>query len=139
MSNKYHLHFDPVVLAADTADAYSSKGWTALCRLLEKRGFNRFEAESILRSKHTRWAQTELPRQDTSTSFGRYLDRNNIVPGCKEVNALVLGTFSQFEANAEGVPCERGTMPGNPEAGETLVPVGTPACCNPHREQYWSM
>lgn len=138
--------FNPHTLAERTADAYSAdrfNSWIALCRMLGNRGFNVFEAEAILRSKHTRWAREELGegagKRNTSHTLARYLDKHSIVPDCKECNELVLGTFPQFEANADGVPCERGTCPGNPGVGETLVPVGTPLCCNPHSETYWSM
>jgi hypothetical protein len=106
--------------------------------LLEKRGFNRFEAEAFLRSKHVRWAR-RLVGKPTANTVAKYLDKHNYKSGCKELNELVLRTFPQFEANEDGVPCERDTMPGNPSAGETLVPVGTPSSCNPHSEQYWSM
>lgn len=144
MSKKYYKHFDPAILAADTNDTYSARyytSWVNVCRLLEKRGFNRFEAEAFLRSKHVRWARDEFggTRTPTANTVAKYLDKHNYKSGCKELNELVLGTFPQFEPNVEGVPCERGTMPGNPTAGETLVPVGTPTSCNPHSELYWSM
>jgi hypothetical protein len=137
-----NFDFNAKSLAARTADVLCSEDWTswaAMCRMFGNRGFNMFEAEAILRSRHTLSARTGIPGHDTSAHFERYLDRNNIVPGCKHVNELVLAQWPEFVANEEGVPCERGTMPGNPEAGETLVPVGTPLCCNPHSELYWTM
>jgi hypothetical protein len=46
----------------------------------------------------------------------------------------------KLELNADGVPCHRGTMPGNYDPKKTiLVPVGTPLACDPTSETYWSM
>ena len=55
------------------------------------------------------------------------------------MNEMVLKANPELKANEQGIPCHEGTMPGNPAAGKTLVPVGTPNSCNPHSETYWSM
>ena len=147
MNSTYN--FDPKKLANETKDAYSApmfNSWANVVRILAKRGFNRFEAEAILRSKITRWCRntfdTNSGKKASSTCLSKYLDCNEITPGCEEVNVLVMDTFGEkydLELNDRGQPCRRGRMPGNPEAGTTLVPLGTSACCNPHTEQYWSM
>lgn len=139
--------FDPVKLAKETKDAYSADSftsWLNVVRLLAKRGYNRFEAEAILRSKITRWCRDAWAGKGppTAKALADYLDRNQTVPGCAEVNDLVMETFAEeydLELNDRGQPCRRGTMPGNYHPDRTtLVPLGTPACCNPHTEQYWS-
>lgn len=153
MNHSYN--FDPVRLAEDTSNAYSAgcyTSWTSCARVLAKRGFNVFEAEAILRSKITRWARDmwNKPGTPTSGALEAYLDKYNVVPGCKEVNDLVMGTFDgscedigcpnlHLERNDKGIPCRRGTMPGNPNGGTILVPLGTPLCCDPTSETYWSM
>lgn len=144
----YRYKFDPKTLANETSDAYSAgsyNSWSRVALVLAQRGFNRFEAEAILRSKLTRWARdgfgTGRGRQ-SSGCLAKYLDKYNVTPGCAEVNDLVMGTFGEelgLKLNDEGVPCREGTMPGNPGAGKVLVPLGTPACCSPLTELYWSM
>lgn len=145
---KYQWKFNPVGLARETEDAYSAgsfNSWVAVARILAKRGFNRFEAEAILRSKITRWCRDAYAKSypASSTCLSKYLDNNNITPRCKEVNDLVMGTFGEehkLELNENGVPCTRGTMPGNYSPNRTiLVALGTPASCNPQTETYWSM
>jgi hypothetical protein len=140
--------FNPVALARETADAYSAdsfNSWPAVARVLATRGFNRYEAEAILRSKLTRWCRDCFAKTfpASSTTLGKYLDKNNITPGCTEVNGLVMSTFSdelKLELDESGRPCTRGTMPGNYHPNKTiLVPLGTPDSCNPQTETYWSM
>jgi len=141
-------------LAKETSDAYSTgafANWEGVVRVLAQRGFNRFEAEAILRSKITRWCRNEAG-VDTfdmapTNSLTKYLDKYNVVPECKEVNSLVMGTFDgsvegcpdlKLELNKEGIPCQRGTMPGNYHPNKTiLVALGTPSSCDPTTEQYW--
>lgn len=121
--------------------------WVAVVRLLDTRGFNRYEAEAILRSKVTRWARDcfgeGAGKANTSNTLAKYLDKNNIKPRCKYVNELVFETFKdelKLELNKEGVPCTRGTMPGNYDPKKTiLVALGTPLSCDPTSETYWSM
>ena len=143
-------NFNVIKMASDTGDAYSAgsyASWVAVVRLLDTRGFNRYEAEAILRSKVTRWARDCFGEGDgkanTSNTLAKYLDSNNITPRSKEVNELVMETFGKeykLELNKEGVPCRRGTMPGNYHPNKTiLVPVGTPRSCDPTSELYWSM
>ncbi len=153
MNFKYR--FDPAEMAKKTggpylgggaysADSYNS--WPAVCRLLAQRGFNAYEAEAILRSKITRWARDEFGegcgKPNTSGTLAKYLDKYKIKPSCDEVNELVFETFKDelgLELNDKGQPCHRGTMPGNPKGGTILVPLGTPLCCDPTSETYWSM
>lgn len=140
--------FDPVKMAKDTANAYSAgayTSWTSVCRLLAVRGFNEWEAEAILRSKWTRWARDlwESPSKPTATALANYLDKHKIKPRGKAVSGLVMEAFGEeykLELNEDGVPCTRGTMPGNYHPNKTiLVPLGTPLCCDPTSETYWSM
>lgn len=147
--------FNPKSLAADTKDAYSAdsfSSWVSVARLLAKRGFNRFEAEAILRSKLTRWCRDEFGSNrglQFASTLDKYLTKYKVTPGCKEVNELVMGTFNgsignapdlKLELNGQGVPCQRGTMPGNYHPNKTiLVPLGTPLACDPTSETYWSM
>lgn len=143
----YKFKFDPVKLSKETSDAYSADGftsWTACARLLAERGFNNWEAEAILRSKITRWACDMWTKKTkpTSGALANYLDTYGIKPGCKEVNELVISTFSKeyrLELNSEGIPCKRGNMPGNPKGGTVLVPLGTPLINDPTSETYWAM
>lgn len=142
MNNSYR--FNPAEMATQTEDAYSAgsyNSWEQVCRVLAKRGFNAWEAEAILRSKWTRWCRDEFQTgaKANSKHLEKFLDKYGYKPGHAEVNELVLGTFDDLEANEKGVPCRRGTMPGNPKAGSVLVPVGTPLSCDPTSETYWSM
>ena len=144
---KSNYKFDPVKLAKQTSDAYSSESytsWTSCARLLASRGFNVWEAEAILRSKITRWARDMWNKNSkpTSGALAAYLDQYGLVPGHKEINDLVMGTFGEefkLELNDVGVPCQRGYMPGNPNGGTILVALGTPLSCDPTSETYWSM
>ena len=143
---QYRFKVNTVVKA--TQDAYSVgsfNSWTAVVRLLAKRGFNQWEAEALLFSKHMRWASDSRKgqAQATSADVARYLDSNNITHRCKEVNTLIMSTFGKehkLELNGDGIPCKRGTMPGNYDPKKTiLVALGTPSSCDPTTEQYWSM
>lgn len=141
--------FNPKTLIREVAeDVYSAgsfNSWVAVARVLAKRGFNSWEAEAILRFKLTRWCRDVYAKSfpAPSTTLAKYLDNNNITPGCKEVNDLVMSTFGKeqnLELNKDGVPCRRGTMPGNYDPKKTiLVPLGTPRSCDPTQELYWSM
>ena len=145
---KYQWKFRPETVARETEDAYSAASftsWVGVARVLAKRGFNSWEAEAIMRSKLTRWCRDQFAKTSPAspTTLAKYLDKYNVTPRCKEVNDLVMGTFGKehkLELNEEGIPCHRGTMPGNYDPKKTiLVPVGTPACCDPTTETYWSM
>ena len=135
-------------MARDTSDAYSAysfNSWVGVVRILAVRGFNVWEAEAILRSKTTRWCRDAYAKTfpAANNTLSKYLDSNNITPRSKEVNELVMEIFGReykLELNKEGVPCRRGTMPGNYHPNKTiLVPVGTPCSCDPTSETYWSM
>lgn len=140
-----NYRFNPAQMAKDTSDAYSADGytsWNSVCLLLAQRGFNSYEAEAILRSKWTRWARDAWNKKTkpTATALANFLDNGNITPRCSQVNELVMETFGDelgLEANEQGVPCQRGNVVvGN---ATILVPLGTPNCCNPCTETYWSM
>ncbi len=138
--------FNPNQLAKETSDAYSAASytsWNSVCLLLAQRGFNRWEAEAILRSKWTRWARDmwDKPSKPTSSALAAYLDMYGLVPGHPKVNELVMDTFGvelNLELNEHGRPCRRGSMPGNPAGVTVLVPLGTPPICDPTSETYWS-
>jgi len=137
--------FNPTKLAEETSNAYSAdryNSWKGVATLLADRHFNSSEAEAILRSKWTRWAADEFhtsSRKPSATCLAQYLDKHGYNSGHPEVNKLVLETFDELVPNEKGVPCRKGTMPGNPEGGEILVPAGTPLSCDPTSETYWSM
>ena len=145
-ANQYR--FNVRKLAGETTDAYSYSSfsvWKSVVAVFAKRGFNSWEAEAIIRSKHLRWAADCRKSQDGHANHldvARYLDKYDIAPGNKEVNGLVMQTFGEehgLELNSEGVPCRRGTMPGNYDPNKTiLVPLGTPLCLDPTSETYWS-
>jgi len=70
-------------IAAETMDAYSAdrygeRGWRGMARELLKRGFTPDEAETILRSKHTRWAADACGDGDGVGRYGR-------LPGAKVI------------------------------------------------------
>lgn len=134
-------------MARDTSDAYSADSftsWEGVVRILAIRGFNSWEAEAILRSKTTRWCRDAFAKTfpAANSTLAKYLDSNSMTPRCKEVNELVMNTFGEehkLELNEEGVPCRRGTMPGNYHPNKTiLVPVGTSLINDPTSETYWS-
>jgi hypothetical protein len=69
------------------------------------------------------------------------LDKYGLAPRSDKMNALVMATFAEeydLVLDENGVPCRRGTMPGNPSGGEILVALGTPNSCDPTSETYWS-
>ena len=93
------LPFDPVALAAQTADAYSADrytSWTACARLLASLGYDARQAEAILRSKWTRWARDGWNRSGTptSTALRDFLDRYHYHPQHSEVISLTTKTFA---------------------------------------------
>lgn len=142
---KHNHLFNPTKLAEETSNAYSAdryNSWKSVAALLADRGFNAWEAEAILRSKWTRWAADEFhtgSRKPSATCLAKFLDKHGYKPQHEEVNELVLQSFDDLIPNEKGIPCRKGTMPGNPEGGEILVPVGTPISCDPTSETYWSM
>jgi hypothetical protein len=147
----YNYRFDVKRMADDTKDAPECWGyatmvynsWNSVVRVLAELRFNSYEAEAILKSNLLDKASAMVKGTKlSSTVLRNYLEMNDIKPGCKLVNKLVMKEFGKserLELNEDGVPCHRGTMPGNPGAGSILVPVGTPSCCDPTTEQYWSM
>jgi hypothetical protein len=139
------MKFNAHNLAKDTMKTPAAKkytSWLNVSRLLLRRGFNVFEAEALLCSDHMNFCAKALKKPATSNDFGRYLDANGLIPGCAKVNTLVFNTFEKeydLVLDDQGFPCRRGTMPGNPGGGLALVRLGTPLCCDPTSETYWSM
>jgi hypothetical protein len=68
-------------LAESTADAYSADSyasWSAVAGALLRRGYTAAQAESIMRSKLTRWAADQANSRDgraTANDLLRFLDR----------------------------------------------------------------
>ena len=123
----------------DISEKFSSLRNTI--RLMDAEGYNSFEVEAIMRSCVPKGGVFAMEGNVSGPTFLKRLANYGYGPRGGNTNQLVMDRFAKthhLELNEDGVICERGTCPGNPEAGTTLVPIGTPACCNPHREQYWS-
>jgi hypothetical protein len=140
MNNNFNVK-NMVNGTSDCAAAKLYNSWRTVVALLDKMGFNEYEAEALLHSKHVRWA-AKPKVMNSSTVLRTYLEKNGILHRSKTVNALVMDKFAvsdKLELNDEGVPCHRGTMPGNYHPNKTiLVPIGTPRSCDPTSETYWS-
>ena len=139
-------HFNVKNMANETANLPATKlynSWSNVVRMLDNVNFNDWEAEAILRSKHPIMATCGMTKLASATVLETYLKDVGITHRSKKVNELVMKAFGKgynLELNDEGVPCRRGTMPGNYHPNKTiLVPVGTPLCCDPTSETYWSM
>ena len=144
----YSYNFNPAHLLERTKDlpvAAKFSSWRNVVRTVAELKFNIYEAEAIAYSalldnaiKH--WKKAGKP---TSGAVVAYFKDRGIVPGCGAVNWLVMDRFGKkynLELNDKGQPCRRGTMPGNYSPDRTiLVPLGTPACCDPSSETYWRM
>jgi hypothetical protein len=144
----YSYKFDPKKLAKETANIPAAgffTSWNRVVRLLAERHFNIWEAEALIKSNVLKLAVKGVSATKVATSgtLASYFDNHGIAPGSKFVNDLVMKTFAKeydLELNEKGQPCRRGTMPGNYHPNRTiLVPLGTPACCDPTSETYWSM
>lgn len=143
----YSYLFNPVHVIAETEKlpvATKFNSWRNVVRFLAERKFNRFEAEAILTSDLPAMAVKAWKKagKPTSGALANILDGYGYEPGSTIVNKLVMNKFAEeygLELNEHGVPCRRGTMPGNPQGGTILVPLGTPLCCDPTSETYWSM
>lgn len=92
-------------IANQCADAYSFdrySSWTAVARVLLKRGWKPIEVEAFMRSKHTRWAG-DVSGKDYGKCTGndvlRYLENERNMPrGTQaELDELVDGTWSPHE------------------------------------------
>lgn len=138
-----NLNFKTQTLAAQTADALernSYNSWIEVCRMLNREGFNHFEAEAILRSDIALLGQAKGQAKSTAGDLRRYLLRNSIAPHGEVVNKLVMDRFGKeydLELNENGQPCRRGRPVCG--SGTILVPLGTPACCDPTTETYACM
>ena len=142
--------FNPAEMAKDTkkntrASRYFNS-WLEVAKYLDRVGFNAYEAEVIMTSRLLQTAVNECGKPNSKNShrhtighIEKYFVKHFITPRCSLLNKMVLEKNPDLKANEQGIPCHEGTMPGNPEGGKTLVPVGTPSCCNPHSETYWSM
>ena len=70
--------FDPAVVAANTSDAYSAgafgaEEWEKAAAMLADRGYTQREAETVLRSKATRWCRDAYSTDDEGKAD--YLER----------------------------------------------------------------
>lgn len=135
-------NFNVKNLARDTADlplAKRFKSWRFAIRALDELNFNLWEAEAVLAYANATIRKSGL----TAGDLKRWLADRGIVHQSTFVNNLVMAKFGKeydLELNEKGQPCRRGTMPGNYHPNKTiLVPLGTPACCDPTSETYWSM
>lgn len=87
----------------DTEDAYSfyvygAKSWGACFKMLRRRGYDDRQAESVMRSKHTRWAADASGKpygKTTSRDLERYMDKHPSYFTEVEVLRLVVGTFNE--------------------------------------------
>jgi hypothetical protein len=127
-----------------TEESYSASSfnsWKAVVSLLDRMGYNTFEAEAILCSKWTRWCRDQFGegcgKPNTSGCLKKYLEKMGYFPQSKEVNSLVLEHFPEYVVNEQGIPCKK--CRSACDGVELLVPLGTPACCDPSQEVYWTM
>lgn len=93
------MSIDVQKLAEKLSDAYSTYNyggdWSSCIKMLERRGYNVWEIEAIIRSKWTRWAadgSNARYGRKTSADLARFLDKYGQHEG-DEVAALVKGTF----------------------------------------------
>ena len=134
-------NFNVKNLARETANlplAKRFKSWRFAIRALDELNFNRWEAEAVLEYVSTTLVKNGL----TAGDLKRWLADRGIVHQSAFVTKLVMAKFGKeysLELNDKGQPCRRGSMPGNPGGGTILVPLGTPASCDPTSETYWSM
>jgi len=134
-------NFNVKNLARETADlplAKRFKSWRFAVRALDELNFNAWEAEAVLEYANATLVENGL----TAGDLKRWLAEQEIAHHSPLVNRLVMVKFGKeytLELNELGIPCRRGSMPGNPQAGTILVPLGTPASCDPTTETYWSM
>jgi len=120
------------------------KSWGRVVNSLEKAYYNSYEIEAIAENTKLLKAVTApFDGKAPYTSLLNYLKANDMGHKSKKLYAMVFKAFGKrdgLELNDEGVPCRRGTMPGNYHPNKTiLVPVGTPRSCDPTSELYWSM
>ena len=136
-----------VVMTATVAHAHIFNSWRSVVMMLDKENYNSWEAEAILTNKaifkNFLASFNENKVNFNSSDFRNYLLKVELTHLSPKMNKLVMSTFAKehrLELDKNGVPCHRGTMPGNYHPDKTiLVPVGTPACCSPITETYWSM
>ncbi len=87
-------------LAEETKDAYSFnryKNWEHTALTLLKKGYNKAEAEAILRSKWMRWAADSHSAKYGSApakAIVTFLESMSLSERKKEVAKLVAGTFA---------------------------------------------
>jgi hypothetical protein len=118
------------------------KSWGRVVNSLEKAYYNSYEIEA----ENTKLLDTvtaPFNGKAPYTALVNYLKANDMGHKSKKMYAMIYKAFGKrdkLELNDEGIPCHRGTMPGNYHPDRTiLVPVGTPRSCDPTSELYWSM
>ena len=135
-------------IAKETIDLPGTNGfksWGRVVNSLEKAYYNSYEIEAIANNSYLLFAACEPFHRGEApyTALLKYLKANDMGHKSKKLYAMIFKAFGKrdkLELNDEGIPCHRGTMPGNYDPKKTiLVPVGTPRCCDPTSELYWSM
>lgn len=119
------------------------KSWGRTVNALERAHYNSYEIEAVANTpKILIFAAADYPNGAPFTALLNYLTNCGYIHGSAKINKLIMKVFGKrdgLELNKEGKVCRRGTMPGNYHPNRTiLVPVGTPACCDPTSETYWS-
>jgi hypothetical protein len=120
------------------------KSWGRTVNALEKAYYNSYEIEAIANNSYLLNAVcAPYDYKAPYTALVNYLKANDMGHKSKKMYAMIFKAFGKrdkLELNEEGIPCHRGTMPGNYHPDRTiLVPVGTPRSCDATSELYWSM
>ncbi len=119
------------------------KSWGRVVNSLQAAHYNSYEIEVIAKTPGILRAATKpFGGKAPFTSLVKYLAANDMAHGSKRLTGLIFKMFGKkdkLEYNEDGKLCHRGTMPGNPQGGSILVPIGTPLSCDPTSETYWSM
>ena len=90
---------EAVAIAEKCADAYSADryaSWSAVAKMLAKRGLNAREIEAVMRSKHTRWAgdcSDHRYGKVTANDLAAYMDDKLQHFDAAEIASLVAQTF----------------------------------------------
>lgn len=134
-------------IAKETIDLPGTKlfkSWGRVVNSLTKAGYNNYEIEAIARDYYIlKSAAGSSVGGAPFTALVKWLEFFGVTPRSTAVNNMIMKEFGKrdkLELNEAGVPCHRGTMPGNYHPNKTiLVPVGTPLSCDPTSETYWSM
>lgn len=118
------------------------KSWGRVVNSLVKAGYNNYEIEAIAGDSYLLFEAAHAKKNAPYTALVNHLNEVGMRPRSPVMNKMIMKKFGKrdkLELNEDGVPCHRGTMPGNYHPNRTiLVPVGTPSICDPTTEHYWS-